>query len=140
MMNDDKFRKSLQQLIAQFKNYQKLAERPGFTDLDKEGIAESVIQRFETCYDCIWKHLKRYFTEALGLPEVPNSPKPIFRIAADNQLFKSDTEKWLIYADARIQTSHDYDTEKAKTALSLMADFIADAIDLYKTLTGKPWE
>jgi hypothetical protein len=140
MMNDDKFRKSLQQLVAQFNNYQKLAERLDFTDLDKEGIAESVIQRFETCYDCICKHLKRYFIETLSLPEVPNCPKPIFRIAADNQLFKSNTEQWLIYADARIQTSHDCDREKAKAALSLMADFIADAIDLYKTLTGKPWE
>jgi hypothetical protein len=108
--------------------------------LDKEGIAESVIQRFETCYDCIWKHLKRYLIETLGLPDVPNSPKPIFRIAADNRLFRANTEQWLSYADARIQTSQDYNGDKAQTALALMADFIADAIALYQTLTEETWE
>ena len=49
-------------------------------ELIREAIAESVIQRFETCYDCLWKVLKRYLIEKLGLAEVPNSPNPIFRL------------------------------------------------------------
>jgi nucleotidyltransferase substrate binding protein (TIGR01987 family) len=139
MIDYDKFSKSLKQLELQFTNYQRSGERSDLSTLDKEGIAESVIQRFETCYDCVWKHLKRYLIEELGLPEVPNSPKPIFRIAADNQLFRASTEQWLNYADARIQTSHDYNGDKAQAALALMADFIADAIALYQTLTGTEW-
>jgi nucleotidyltransferase substrate binding protein (TIGR01987 family) len=137
MIDYDKFKKSLHQLELQFANYQHSAQRTDLSTLDKEAIAESVIQRFETCYDCVWKHLKRYLLETLGLPDVPNSPKPIFRIAADNQLFQSPTEKWLDYADSRIQTAHDYDGEKAKIALALMPDFIADASALYQTLTGE---
>ena len=140
MIDYDKFKKSLKQLELQFANYQHSATRTGLTKLDREGIAESVIQRFETCYDCVWKHLKRYLIETLGLPEVPNSPKPIFRIAADNRLFRVPTEQWLSYADARIQTAHDYDGEKAKTALALMGGFIAEAVALYETLTGEHWE
>lgn len=140
MINYDKFKKSLKQLELQFANYQRSTTRSDLSTLDKEGIAESVIQRFETCYDCVWKHLKRYLTEILGLPEVPNSPKPIFRIAADNDLFRTSTEQWLQYADARIQTAHDYNGNKAQTALMLMPAFIADTIVLYETLTGEPWE
>lgn len=139
MIDYSKFRKSLQQLELQFANYQHSAERTDLSTLDKEAIAESVIQRFETCYDCVWKHLKRYLIEALGLPDVPNSPKPIFRIAAENRLFQKPTEQWMNYADARIQTSHDDDGEKAKIALALMEDFISDAIALYQTLTEENW-
>lgn len=139
MIDYDKFKKSLRQLDAQFANYRVSLGRSDFSQLDKEGIAESVIQRFETCYDCVWKHLKRYLNESLGLPDIPNSPKPIFRIAADNQLLGTRIEQWLSYADARIQTAHDYDGEKAKSALILMPAFIADAIALYETLTGERW-
>ncbi len=138
MIDYTKLRKSLQHLELQFANYQSAAQRTDLTDLDREAIAESVIHRFETCYDCLWKHLKRYLIETLGLPEVPNSPKPIFRIAAENLLFQQPTEQWLNYASARIQTAHDYDGEKAKIALALMPEFIAAAA-LYQTLTGETW-
>lgn len=140
MIDYDKFSKALKQLELQFANFQSAQHREELTGLDREGIAESVIQRFETCYDCLWKHLKRYLTETLGVPEVPNSPKPIFRLANENKLFASSLDQWLRYADARIDTSHDYSGEKAQQCLDLMADFIDDAIGLHQTLTGKTWE
>ena len=107
--------------------------------LDQEAIKESVIQRVETCYDTLWKHLKRYLTEELGLVEVRNSPKPVFRLANENQLLR-DLDSWLKYADARVDTAHDYSSEKADASLELMEEFIDDAIGLYQTLTGKTWE
>ena len=108
--------------------------------LIREGIAESVIQRFETCYDCLWKVLKRYLIEELGIADPPNSPKPLFKLAYGNDMFVSPLEQWLKYADARTDTSHDYDGEKAKACLKLMPSFIGDAIDLYQELTGLSWE
>ena len=99
-----------------------------------------MIQRFETCYDCLWKVLKRYLSEGLGLPDMPNSPRPIFRLAHENDLFDSPLERWLQYAEARIDTSHDYDGEKAKACLALMPDFIADAIGLYRKMSGAAWD
>ncbi len=138
MIDYDKFCSSLKHLQIQFENHQQLD--PNQPSLIQEAVAESVIQRFETCYDCLWKVLKRYLGEELGIPEVPNSPKPIFRLAFENKLLPSSIEQWLDYADARIGTSHDYSGEKAKTSLLAMRTFIVDAIGLYRTLSGRTWE
>lgn len=140
MIDYSKFKKSLKHLELQFENYVNSGSRKNLSELDKEALAESVIQRFETCYDCLWKILKRYLIEELGLPETPNSPKPIFRISFENKLFSSTLEQWLRYADARTDTSHDYSGEKAVECLALMADFIDDAVGLYQTMTGETWE
>lgn len=140
MIDYSKFKKSLKHLELQFENYKNSDSRENLSVLDKEALAESVIQRFETCYDCLWKILKRYLIEELGLPETPNSPKPIFRISFENKLFSSTLEQWLHYADARTDTSHDYSGEKAEECLALMADFIDDAVGLYQTMTGEAWE
>jgi len=138
MIDYTKFRLSLKRLEEQQENWHR--GNPALSDLDREGIAESVIQRFETCYDCLWKMLKRYLTEELGLADTPNGPKPIFRKANENDLFDVPLEQWLQYAQARINTTHDYDGEKAKACLDLMPDFIDDAIGLYQTMTHATWE
>lgn len=137
MIDFGKFKQSLTLLESQFYHWQTLDETlPVWL---KEAVSESVIQRFETCYDCMWKVLKRYLKNELGLPDVPNSPKPLFRIANENQLLLSDVAQWLVYADSRIGTAHDYDGEKAKAALALMAAFIKDAVALYETISGEAW-
>ena len=138
MIDYGKFRLSLKRLEEQHENYRE--QDPALPDLIREAIAESVVQRFETCYDCLWKVLKRYLIEELGFAETPNSPKAIFRLAHENDLFASSLEQWLQYADGRIGTSHDYDGEKANACLVLMPDFIDDAIGLYQTMTGDTWE
>ena len=138
MIDYGKFRLSLKRLEEQHENH--VRQDASLSELTREGIAESVIQRFETCYDCLWKVLKRYLNEQLGIAEPPNSPKPIIRLAYENNLLASPLEQWLKYAEARIATSHDYDGEKAKACLELMPDFIDDAIGLYQTMTGMVWE
>ena len=133
----DKFRLSLRRLEEQHANYRKAdVQRP---QLDQEGVAESVIQRFKTCYDCLWKVLRRYLINGLGMPDVPNSPKPIFRLADQNDLLCSPLDQWLLYAQKRIDTTHDYDGEKAKGCLKVVPDFIGDAKDLYQTMSGDAW-
>lgn len=138
MIDYDKFRLSLKRLEEQHGHYQEWdASLPEWTH---EAVAESTIQRFETCYDCLWKALKRYLIEDLGLANVPNSPKPVFRLAAENDLLAAKIQQWLRYANARTDTSHDYDGKKATDCLTLVPDFIDDATDLYQTLTGETWE
>ena len=139
MVDYEKLKKSLKHLENQYRNYQSADSREELFQIDKDAIAESVVQRFETCYDSLWKTLKRYIAEELGLPDLPNSPKPVFRIAAENQLFP-DVEKWLSYADARVGTAHDYSEPKAREALALMKQFIADATVLYSKMTGTQWQ
>ena len=137
MIDYDKFRMSLKRLEEQHENYRTLdTSLPG---LIQEAVAESVIQRFETCYDCLWKVLKRYLIYELGIADAPNSPKPIFRLANENNLFAESIEVWLSYADARVDTTHDYDGEKAKACLAIMPDFIDDAVGLYQTMSGSVW-
>jgi nucleotidyltransferase substrate binding protein (TIGR01987 family) len=138
MTDYGKFESALKHLQLQLENYRTLDG--SLPVLMREAVAESVIQRFETCYDCLWKVLKRHLSEELGLPDVPQSPKPVLRLAGDNGLLGSAVPRWIEYADARIGTSHDYSGEKARSSLALMSDFVNDAIALHRTLTGKAWE
>ena len=138
MIDYSKLRSSLKRLEEQHVNYRH--ENPALSDLDREAIAESVIQRFETCYDCLWKVLKRYLAEELGIGEPPNSPRSLFRLAHENDLLVSPVAQWFRYVEARIDTSHDYDGEKAQACLALVPDFIDDAIGLYQTMSGATWE
>jgi nucleotidyltransferase substrate binding protein (TIGR01987 family) len=140
MIDYDKFKKSLKHLELQHANYKLAQDRQELTDIDREAIAESVIQRFETCYDTLWKDLKRYLIEEIGISDVPNSPKPILKLAGQNDLFASSVEQWLKYADARTGSAHDYSGDKAIETLMIVEDFIDDAIGLYQTMTGSTWE
>ena len=79
-------------------------------------------------------------TEDLGLPDLPNSPKPLFRNAYENQLFRGPLEDWIQYSDSRIETSHDYDSVKAQHCLRIIDGYIEDAVGLYQTMTGESWD
>jgi nucleotidyltransferase substrate binding protein (TIGR01987 family) len=139
MIDYDKLQKALKHLELQFQNYRSAKDRPELTVLDREGISESVIQRFETCYDTLWKDVKRYLIEELGLTDVPSSPKPILKLAGQNGLLASSVERWLDYANARTDTAHDYSGEKAAATLALVEDFLKDAVNLYQTMSGNSW-
>ena len=71
---------------------------------------------------------------------MPNSPKPVFRLAYENDLFTTPLEQWLAYADSRTATAHDYSGEKAQTSLETVGAFIDDAIGLYQTMSGETWD
>ena len=55
MIDYGKFRLSLKRLEEQHENH--LQQDASLSELTREGVAESVMQRFETCYDCLWKVL-----------------------------------------------------------------------------------
>ena len=73
-VNYDNFKQSLKNLEIQHEHLLDLS--PDFPPFVHEGMRESVIQRFETCYDTLWKTLRRHIVESLGMAEVPNSPSP----------------------------------------------------------------
>lgn len=138
MIDYDKFRMALKRLEEQHENYRQLDE--SLPDLIREAVAESVIQRFETCFDCLWKVMKRYLIEEIGIADVPNSPKPIFRLANENGLLSTPLEQWFLYVKARIATSHDYNMEKAQDCLRIMPQFTDDAIGIYQSMRDTTWE
>ncbi len=134
MIDYSKFEKALKHLRVQFERYKTLD--PSLPEFLQEAMAESVIQRFKTCWDCLWKVLKRYLEEAVGLPDVPNGPKPVLRLANENHLLPGHIEDWIEYANLRVATAHDYSGEKAQKALVPMEDFIHDATALHARLCG----
>jgi nucleotidyltransferase substrate binding protein (TIGR01987 family) len=136
MIDFGNLEKSLRHLDLQLANLSASADRSELSDLDREAIAESVIQRFETAYDTLWKTLKRYLSENLGLPDLPNSPKPIFRLAAQNRTLSSPVDVWLAYADARTATAHDYSGTKAQQTLKIAKSFALDARDLLEKISA----
>ncbi len=109
-------------------------------ELMGQAVTESVIKRFETCYDCLWKVLRRYLAEELGVSSPPNSPKPVLRLAFENDLLEEPLSRWLKYTNARNDTSHDYNKGKAEDCTELIPDFIDDAIRLYQKMTGEIWK
>ena len=137
MIDYDRFRLSLKRLQEQHEHY--IGLDPSVAVLIREAVMESVIQRFEVSYECLWKAMKRYMIEELGLAGVPNSPKPPLRLANENDLLPGSLAQWFKYTNARTDTSHDYDEDKALACLDLVPDFIADAIQLYNEMTGEPW-
>ncbi len=112
-------------LNAQWENYATCDSRPELSPLDRDAIRESVIQRFEVAYDVLWKAIKRYMQYTLGLPDIPNSPKPILRLAHENGILSDDITFWLNVADARVATSHDYSPTKADACIELLPTFLA---------------
>lgn len=138
MIDYTKFQQSLKRLEEQYENYRHLD--PSLPRLTHEAVPESVIQRFETCFDSLWKVLKRYMAEELGVPDAPNSPKPLLRLANENSLLAGPMEDWLDYARHRVDTSHDYSVEKADRCLEAIPGFIRGATRLYQTMTGRRWE
>jgi len=102
--------------------------------LTRDGIAESVIQRFEICYDMAWKVLRRHLHAELRIPDLPNSPRPVFRVAAENHLVGDGGQRWQDYSSARIQTTHMYSPEIVQSAIALMPTFIRDTADLIQRM------
>ncbi|MCY3560533.1 MAG: nucleotidyltransferase substrate binding protein [bacterium] len=122
----------LQNLEEQHDNL--LQQQPDVPRLDREGIMESVIQRFEICYDMAWKVVRRYLHVELRLPDIPNSPRPVLRLAAENHLLGDGGQRWQDYSSTRIQTTHMYSQDIVDSAMALMPTFIRDTADLIKRM------
>lgn len=136
-MNFSTLKATLQNLESQHRNRLNLS--PEYPAYVHDGMGESVIQRFEICYDTTWKTLKRYLAERLAITEVPNSPRPVFLLADEYDLLADSGERWQQYAQMRIDTTHIYDADKAAASLVLIPDFLADTIALYERIAGEPW-
>lgn len=138
MIDYRKLKTSLELLCEQTTRIKSLPE--DYEPWIRDALEESIIQRFETCWDCLWKVLKRYLEEEIGLPASPNGPNPILRSANENRLLPTPIERWLAYGKARIATAHDYSGTKAVAALRVIDDFVDDAIVLYQSLSGERWQ
>ncbi len=85
-------------------------------DLDRDGA----IQRFEYCFELVWKTLKRILDHKGIL--VNANPRDIFRYAAKESLI-SDPLPWFDFLEKRNKTSHMYKEEVAVEIAAIFPEF-----------------
>ena len=82
--------------------------RDDLSDLERDGL----IQRFEFCFEILWKCAKDYLRDVEGLDAA--SPKKVIRMSREvGLLTDEETEQALEMANDRNQTSHMYDEQMA---------------------------
>lgn len=125
----------LRNLELQWENLQNVKARSSVLELDVEAIKESVIKRFDLAVEMSWKLLLKFLTEEVGVQDLPNGPKPILRLADQNNLLNGRIDEWIEYINARNASSHDYSGEKAEGTLKVIPSFIEDANALYQAMS-----
>ncbi|RME21181.1 MAG: nucleotidyltransferase [Deltaproteobacteria bacterium] len=89
-----------------------------------EFIRDSVIQRFEFCYELGWKFLRRCLAEEEGAEYVRHlSRKDIFRLAAQKGIIDAP-EQWFDFHRARNETSHLDSENKADEVYEKAREFL----------------
>ena len=133
MTENEEFELSLKELEEQRTYY--LQTDMSQTVLIKHAKAELVMQQYESCFDSLWKILKKHLNEKLDISQLPNNPDEILKTAHDHNLISS-LEQWQKYLRVRNDSSNDYYGVKAKACAFIIPNFIQDAADLYQTMTG----
>ncbi len=109
----------------------------GLTGDQKDVVRAGAIQNFEFTYELCWKFMKRWLENNLGSAYVDGIVrKELFRIAAEHQLI-TPVNHWIKYHDARNETAHTYDEDKAQEVFAAAKEFLADARELLKNLEAK---
>lgn len=101
-----------------------------------EQVRNSVIQCFEFTYELSWKMLKRQLEETVANPdEIGNcSFQTLIRIGNEHGLLRSDWLQWKIFRQARTNSSHTYDADKAEEVYKIAHDFLEEARFLHGRL------
>jgi nucleotidyltransferase substrate binding protein (TIGR01987 family) len=105
----------------------------------REQLRNSVIQCFEFTYELSHKMLKRYLESTAASPEEIDTStfQNIVRLGNEKGLLRSDWTKWRAYRQARTDSSHTYDEDKAEEVFSIAPDFLDEARFLLRELTER---
>lgn len=102
-------------------------------NIEDEIIRDSLIQRFEFCYELAWKTLKEYL-QYNGLT-MESMPRPVFKAAYENNIIDHE-EVWLEMIKDRNIASHEYNEEHAIVVANNIKDkYYKEFISLIKKLS-----
>lgn len=138
MISFDIYQKALKNLELQHENYKSLD--PSTETLIKEAVKESLIQRFEICFESASKALEKYLIDEFSVQGAKQSVRAILKKANEFELFSSSLESWMEYQNCRNMTSHEYGVENLEKIIEILPAFIDDAIGLYQTMSKHTWE
>jgi nucleotidyltransferase substrate binding protein (TIGR01987 family) len=104
-----------------------------------EQLRNSVIQCFEFTYELSHKMLKRHLEETTANPEEYDLStfQHLIRTGNEKHLLRSNWVRWKEYRQARTNSSHTYDQEKAAAVYAITADFLEEARYLYQQLIAR---
>ena len=104
-----------------------------------EQMRNSVIQCFEFTYELSYKMLKRYLDATSANPQELDFAtfQSIIRTGNEQDLLRSDWTRWRLYRQARTDSSHTYDQEKAAAVYQIAPDFLLEAQHLYSQLMAR---
>lgn len=107
-----------------------------------EQLRNSVIQCFEFTYELSYKMLKRHLetTAANPLEFDLGTFQNLIRTGNEKGLLRSDWVRWKDYRQARTDSSHTYDQQKAAQVYAVAPDFLEEARHLYKQLIERSAE
>jgi len=136
------FLKEVQHLIAQLKEHndlkksiKSLEQRNQLYKLkqDDEITKVALGKTFELCYECLKKSLRQH------LQTNSKSAWKIFELATKHSAWKISQEQWEKYIKARNASTHDYSEQNLEESISIVDDFLKDAIIVYENITGESW-
>jgi nucleotidyltransferase substrate binding protein (TIGR01987 family) len=95
----------------------------------QEQLRNSVIQCFEFTYELSHKMLKRYLelTSASAEDVDVATFQDLIRTGNEKGVLRSDWRQWRNYRQARNDSSHTYDREKAEAVSAIAPDFLEEA-------------
>jgi len=107
-----------------------------------EQLRNSVIQCFEFTYELSWKMLKRYLEETAATPEEIDAGtfQNLIRRGNEKGLLRSDWVRWKVYRQARTDSSHTYDVDKAEAVYEIAPDFLDEARYLHQQLISRQFQ
>lgn len=104
-----------------------------------EQLRNSVIQCFEFTYELSHKMLKRYLEETAASPdEIDLSTfQNLIRTGNEKGILRSDWSRWKEYRQARTDSSHTYDEDRAEVVYKIAPDFLLEAKYLFQQLMDR---
>ena len=92
-------------------------------------IRDGLIQRFEFCYEISHKMLKRHVEAASPNPADVDAMtfQDLIRTGSEQGLLLSGWDRWRDFRQARTDTSHTYDEDKALRVIAKLPDFLDEA-------------
>jgi nucleotidyltransferase substrate binding protein (TIGR01987 family) len=131
---------SLQKAVGSLERAMRVADKliEGKVDNDQEEVIRAgVIQNFEFTYDQSVKFIARWLeANVAGSDPDHKTFKDVLRMGVESQLI-DNIDDWVEYRDARNDTSHAYDNDKAEDVFNVAKTFLKDARQLLKTLEMK---
>lgn len=110
---------------------------PTLNAKSQDVMRAGVIQCFEFTYELCWKFIKRWLEVNIGSTYVEGvTRRELFRLAVEHRLIY-DVDTWMEYHDARNETSHTYDSDKAEEIFNIASNFYNDAKALLEVLEKK---